>query len=214
MIFLYFIAISVINNNYQSVHGNTRLIDCNHGSINRLNRLTNGLIVNATCGTIVILYIWGTNLTVGQLVPPSPMAWPTFNLWGLLLYLVELLKPGKTNGWDDAVLLDTETWLADFYAVLVVAGGWPSNYRTLPRGRGFSGASASQPLPLLAAPRGRFSRAPEQNQNTRRGEASGPMAVREQRYAAKPGPPWLTQSPPPAARRRPQPASQPASYSS
>ena len=58
-------------------------------------------------------------LLVCQLIPPVPEAPHPYNVWGLTIYPADLLIPGKTGTWDDAVLLDTELWLAPFLMMLI-----------------------------------------------------------------------------------------------
>ena len=58
-------------------------------------------------------------LTVAQLVPPSALMTGPNQFWGLHLYPVELLVPGKTGGYDLSVLLDTHPWLDPFLHVLI-----------------------------------------------------------------------------------------------
>ena len=58
-------------------------------------------------------------LTVGQLVAPCAIAVRGYALWGIHLYPAEYLTPGKTGGYDLAVLLDTHLWLNPFLRTLI-----------------------------------------------------------------------------------------------
>jgi hypothetical protein len=70
------------------------------------------------------------NLKVRQLIPPNIAAGEQFRFWGLLLNPTEDRVPGKTGLLDDSLLLDTETWLHEFYLLLITnrdpdAYPWP-----------------------------------------------------------------------------------------
>ena len=57
-------------------------------------------------------------LMVGQLVPPSHASRMPYCLWGVILYPSDLGQLGKTGTSDDAVLIDSETWLGPFLQLL------------------------------------------------------------------------------------------------
>ena len=58
-------------------------------------------------------------LLVSQLIRPAAIAGVGFQLWGVHLYPHELLEPGKTRGYDEAVLIDGFDWLHPFLELLV-----------------------------------------------------------------------------------------------
>jgi hypothetical protein len=57
-------------------------------------------------------------LQVSQLVPPHRAAGADFSQWAIHLYPSDLLRPGKTGGFDEAVLIDQFPWLEPFLLLL------------------------------------------------------------------------------------------------
>ena len=62
-----------------------------------------------------------------QLIAPSPEAGPQFASWGLLLNPFNDGVPGKTGGYDDSLIIDSDPWLGEFLKILV-AGRHPEDF--------------------------------------------------------------------------------------
>ena len=58
-------------------------------------------------------------LQVSQLVAPHTVAGAGHLHWALHLYPTELLRPGKTGGFDEAVLIDNFAWIHPFLSLLI-----------------------------------------------------------------------------------------------